>query len=223
MQGQLFQQNEPTAANRRVFLWLVDATDAVSPKTGVTGTGYVTKNGGTPAATSGSLVEVDATNLKGLYYITLTSTEVNTLGPIVVGYQAAGVLASRHLGMVVPFDPYTVDKTGFSLSTAGIQAIWDALTANLTTAGSVGKRLADNIDAQVSLVPTALLDLANAIETGLTPRNALRLIAAAAAGVASGVDTATAIYKSAVSGTKNRITATVDTNGNRSSITTDLT
>jgi len=31
------------------------------------------------------------------------------------------------------------DKTGFSLSGAGIQAIWDALTANLTTVGSVGK------------------------------------------------------------------------------------
>lgn len=33
------------------------------------------------------------------------------------------------------------DKTGFSLSSGGVQAIWDALTSALTTAGSVGKLL----------------------------------------------------------------------------------
>jgi len=37
------------------------------------------------------------------------------------------------------------DKTGFSLSTAGIQAIWDALTSALTTVGSIGKLVVDNI------------------------------------------------------------------------------
>ncbi len=35
------------------------------------------------------------------------------------------------------------DKTGFSLSAAGVQAVWDALTSVLTTVGSVGKRIAD--------------------------------------------------------------------------------
>jgi hypothetical protein len=35
------------------------------------------------------------------------------------------------------------DKTGFSLSAAGVQAIWDALTSAFTTAGSIGKKLAD--------------------------------------------------------------------------------
>lgn len=42
------------------------------------------------------------------------------------------------------------DKTGFSLSAAGIQAIWDALTSALTTVGSVGKLLVDNINATIS-------------------------------------------------------------------------
>lgn len=37
------------------------------------------------------------------------------------------------------------DKTGFSLSAAGVQAIWDALTSALTTVGSIGKLLVDNI------------------------------------------------------------------------------
>lgn len=35
------------------------------------------------------------------------------------------------------------DKTGYALSAAGVQAIWDALTSALTTAGSIGKKLAD--------------------------------------------------------------------------------
>lgn len=42
------------------------------------------------------------------------------------------------------------DKTGFSLSAAGIQAIWDRLTSVLTTVGSIGKLLVDNIDAAIS-------------------------------------------------------------------------
>ncbi len=35
------------------------------------------------------------------------------------------------------------DKTGYGLSAAAIQAIWDALTSVLTTVGSIGKKLAD--------------------------------------------------------------------------------
>lgn len=41
-------------------------------------------------------------------------------------------------------------KTGYALSSAGIQAIWDALTSALTTAGSIGKLLVDNINATIS-------------------------------------------------------------------------
>src|SRR6266446_5664637 len=42
------------------------------------------------------------------------------------------------------------DKANFTLSSTGIQAIWDALTSALTTVGSIGKRLADDIDAAIS-------------------------------------------------------------------------
>lgn len=38
---------------------------------------------------------------------------------------------------------WNVGKTGYSLSAAGVQAIWDALTSALTTAGSIGKRILD--------------------------------------------------------------------------------
>ena len=42
------------------------------------------------------------------------------------------------------------DKTGYGLSAAAIQAIWDALTSALTTVGSIGKLLVDKIDAAIS-------------------------------------------------------------------------
>lgn len=41
-------------------------------------------------------------------------------------------------------------KTGYALSSTGIQAIWDALTSALTTASSIGKLLVDNINATIS-------------------------------------------------------------------------
>ena len=47
-------------------------------------------------------------------------------------------------------DSTVVDKTEFSLSAAGIQAIWDALTSALTTVGSIGKLLVDNINSTIS-------------------------------------------------------------------------
>lgn len=61
------------------------------------------------------------------------------------------------------------------------------------------------------------------VETGLTVRQALKLIASAVAGKLSGATTTTVTIKNAVADNKNRITATVDADGNRSAITYDLT
>lgn len=69
----------------------------------------------------------------------------------------------------------------------------------------------------------ALLDRTNAIETGLTVRGALRLALAALAGKASGLAGTTAVYRNAVADSKDRLTATVDSDGNRSSVTSDIT
>lgn len=77
--------------------------------------------------------------------------------------------------------------------------------------------------AETVLANLPAVILAAVIETGLTLKNALRLIAAAAAGKLSGADTATNTIRNAVADDKNRITATVDEDGNRTAITYDLT
>lgn len=68
----------------------------------------------------------------------------------------------------------------------------------------------------------SILDSADAIETGLTMRGALRIITAALSGKLSGAGTTTVTIRN-YGDTKNRITATVDTDGNRSAVTTDVT
>lgn len=124
------------------------------------------------------------------------------------------------------------------LTADGVLAVWDRATADLDAASSIGKLLVDNVNATISSrasqtsvddVPTAAenaaayLDLANGIETGLTPRQAQRLLVAAAAGKLSGAATTTIVIRNAVADSKDRITATVDADGNRSAITLDLT
>jgi hypothetical protein len=67
---------------------------------------------------------------------------------------------------------------------------------------------------------TALLDLAAGVETGITLRQALRLILSAVAGKLSGAATTTVLIRD-TNDSKNRITATVDADGNRTAITLD--
>jgi hypothetical protein len=66
----------------------------------------------------------------------------------------------------------------------------------------------------------ALLDRAAGVETNRTPRQALRLMLAALAGKLSGAATATVLIRD-TNDTKNRITASVDADGNRSTVTYD--
>lgn len=70
---------------------------------------------------------------------------------------------------------------------------------------------------------TDVLDEPNAIENGLTMREALRLILAATAGKVSGAATSSITFRSALSDSKDRIVATVDGNGNRTAISYDVT
>lgn len=82
--------------------------------------------------------------------------------------------------------------------------------------------------AAVGDIPTAaqnaagLLDLAAGVETGLTLRQTLRLMAAVMVGKVSGAGTGTEVFRD-VNDTKARVTATVDLDGNRTAITRDAT
>ncbi len=89
-----------------------------------------------------------------------------------------------------------------------------AIGSNAITADAIAA------DAGTELA-NALLDLANGVETSTTLRQAIRLIVAAAAGKVNGAAGSTVNIRN-LADTLNRITATVDADGNRTAITTNL-
>jgi gas vesicle protein len=159
----LYKQSESVAARRRVYLHLVDATDGITAKTGQTGTGYISKNGATPVATSGSLVEVDATNQPGLYYIELVATELDTLGFFAVRFKNSSTAEFQMVGQCVADDPY-IQHTGPGLSLpSGVKMaggmkkeemvelakmIWNVLLKGDQTAKDVVLKLLDYEEAE---------------------------------------------------------------------------
>lgn len=119
---QQIQQSEATAARRRVFFQLVDATDGITAEIGQTGTGFLSKNGATPVATSGSLVELSAADMPGRYYFELTSAEADTLGILSLRFKAAATAEMVADAQIIPFDPYDAVALGLSRLDADISS-----------------------------------------------------------------------------------------------------
>lgn len=132
---------------RNLMVWMADSTDHVTGKSGLTLTITASKDGAAFASISPTVTDLGS----GWYNLALTTTHTNTLGAFALHITSAGADPTDTLYEVcVELPGVVADKTGFSLSAAGVQAIWDALTSALTTAGSIGKRLADDIDAAIS-------------------------------------------------------------------------
>ncbi len=93
-----------------------------------------------PNATLASTTNITA----GTITTATNVTTVNGLAAAVI--TAASIAASALNGK----GDWNIGKTGYALSAAGVQAIWDALTSALTTVGSIGKLLVDNINATIS-------------------------------------------------------------------------
>ena len=124
----------------------------------------------------------------------------------------------------------TGESAGSATVTGAITALaWGVgSSAGVATASAVRYATGELIG---SIAPAVTLDAANFstylldeedIETGLTLRQALRLIASATGGKVSGGGTTTITFRNAVADSEDRIVATVDSNGNRSAITYDL-
>lgn len=126
----------------------------------------------------------------------------------------------------------TASISASALTAAGVRAAVGLASANLDTqlaaiAGYIDTEVG-TIITNIAALPTAnanadaLLDRANAIETGWTLRQVMRILASVLGGKLSGAGTATETFRSITDG-KDRVTATVDSSGNRTAITTDAT
>lgn len=106
---------------------------------------------------------------------------------------STGLTAPGEMYLVTGYAPYALDKSGYNLSAAGVQAIWDALRGAMLTPNSLGKLLSDTLDATVSsrAAPGAQMDLVS------TPNaTALSAISSANwAALTSGMTTAGSVGK----------------------------
>lgn len=94
-------------------------------------------------------IEVDTQDIQARLPAALVSGRIDSS----VGANQAGVdfTAAMKTSLDAATPAVTVsDKTGFSLSGAGVQAIWDAATSALTTVGSIGKWILDKLDVVLS-------------------------------------------------------------------------
>ncbi len=166
-------------------------------------------------AVTRSLTDKTDFALTSAYDSAKTAAQAGDAMTLTAAYDAAKTAATQTSVDAVPTAADTAD------------AVWEeAIADHDGTPGSTAEAL--QLAAAGGSVPTAdqnadaLLDRVNGIETGLTPRNSLRLIAAALAGKLTGAATTTVTIRNAEADSKNRIVATVDSNGNRTAITTDL-
>ncbi len=134
---------------------------------------------------------------------------------------------TKDLSVEPPF-VITPDNTSVYKTTSIAPPHADLFLTNHTTVGTFGGDIASPADvvdefmARSTEFAEDMFDLTDGVETALTLREALRLIVAASAGKISGGATTTVTIRN-IGDTKNRIVATVDADGNRSAITTDLT
>jgi hypothetical protein len=185
-------------------------------------TADVTQFGGTNATSSGGRPEVNTTHAAGTAWGSgaITAPSIDT-GAITSAKFASSAINSTVLGngciTSAELDASAITAIQAGLSTLVVADIRTALglaSANLDTQLAA---IDDLLDTEIAAIK-AKTDLIPGTLDGLTFAQSVMLWNAVLLGKASGLGTATAVYRSPDDG-ENRVTATVDADGNRSAIT----
>lgn len=101
---QKIKLSEATAAYRRVYFVAVDPSDLKTRKTGLGSfTVKRSKNGAAGGAGGGTVTEVDATNLPGVYYYECSTGDIDTLGSLVLVITQAS-METREIAVTIGSD-----------------------------------------------------------------------------------------------------------------------
>jgi len=171
----------------------LDDTDGKTPETGLTISQADIRLSKNGGAFAQSNNTAGAThNENGYYDVPLNATDTNTLGTFRVAVSKSGALPVWQDYMVVPAN------------------VWDSMFG------------ASTLNVNVSTMSSAAVDsiLDDPVEGSYTMRQLLRLMASALFGKASGGGTATITFRD-LGDSKDRITATVTSNGNRTTVVLD--
>lgn len=156
----------------------------------------VYKNGGAAQKTSTNGVTMTSPfdSITGLHLV-----EIDTSND--TGDAAFWVAGADYMAVLSP------DETVDSLAVVKVVASW-----------SIENRARSLTAAERNAIADALLARTDGIETGVTPKTALRAIAAVTAGVIADAGTSTETFKAVGNAGTTRVTVTVDADGNRSAV-----
>ena len=147
----------------------------------------------------------------GYYEVTLDTTDTDTLGQLRLNISESGALPVWEDFMVMPSGVW---DTLFGASNLSVSVAAGGITSTSFGAGA--------IDA-ASLAADAVDELWDEVlEGSLTGRQVMRLLLSALAGKLAGAATTTITIRDNAD-SKNRISATVDSSGNRTAVTLDAT
>ena len=134
-----------------ITILMIDSSDHVTGKTGLSAglTIYAAKAGGTPATITPTVAELDATNVKGVYSLVLTTTHTNTLGELQLHITGSGADPTDVWFQVVACDLADAVRLGLTaLPNAAAEAAGGLYTRG-TGAGQINQPANGNIDANV--------------------------------------------------------------------------
>jgi hypothetical protein len=156
---------QSTAFNRPIFM--VDSSDHVTGKTGLSLTIKASKDGGSFSTITPTVTELES----GWYKLALTTSHTDTLGALALHITSTGADPLDFADQVVA----TASSAPSAATVAA--AVWDEATAGHTTAGTTGKLVTDiagYIDTEVAAIkaktdnlpasPAAVGDIPTAIQ-----------------------------------------------------------
>lgn len=177
----------------------VDSTDGFTSENGLTiaqADVLLSKNAGAWAQKNSTTAPAYMTGSNGFYSVELNATDTGTAGLLSLSVSESGALPVFREFMVIPVASYNAIIGGTT-----------SMNSNVTQWGSVDVATTNPITESI-------------IEGSLSIKNVLRLNLAALAGKVSGMATTSVAFRDQAD-TKNRISATVDTSGNRTAVTVD--
>jgi len=100
---QVLPINEAREILRRFYVFLVDATDGITPELGEAGGQPQTSiNGAAFVNTAGLLVSIG----NGAYYVQLSQAELSNVGWLLVRYKSANTAEFQSIGYIMPRDAF---------------------------------------------------------------------------------------------------------------------
>lgn len=226
-----------SSASYPIPFLLVSSTDHVTAVTGITPTVTIRKVGGSFAAPAGSVTEIAS----GWYELAGNATDRNTLGALLIHATGAGADPVDLEYTIVAYDPFDAADLGLTnldaaISTRGTADPGDAMTLTaaydlaktaaqagdamtLTAAYNAAKTAAQAGDAMALSAGGVTSILSGTVEGAETVVAVLRYLLAFLAGETSGFPLSPVIKSK--DGTKSRLVATLDLDGNRTMVSTD--